>query len=858
MLQLQRREQYAIGALFVIIAAMVMYFGVVFPRDADQIFPWSSDAWGHLVKAVYLREQIGNGQFYPDLFPSWYNGQQLLRYFPPLSYYVLVGLNELTGNIYTAGNLYIFVMSLIGGLSFLLFAPRVGLTWAIAGAVLFIVFPDNIRVAFAEGNLPRLAATAFLPATLFFLLNLLENPRSKRNFAGVTIMVGLIVLSHAMMAGIFLLGLGLYAVIYWLIKGDRFEVVLTGGVALLAGLLISGWWLFPSLTGGISELDNQAASEAIASFSPAVALNHGLRGSDRETFYVGLSVVLLVFVAFFLWKRLEPWEKALLVVTFVMTLIGTTFVIELWRAFPGHQLLWPLRFMSFAGFGLVLTSIIVVRVVYRAGANPQRRWMRLAAVAVVVLVFVDFQPSLRLLFTAEKPGPVEHIAEELAVLDGWRVATADLSRLGSAPAMLFTTEGGREQVFGWAFQGSITGPTLARLNQSITDEYLEYAVSRLDRLGTDDVVIMPQPDISPHLGEALEKDGFVLVGNSGELQLYHRDGTPRAFNVDLKVLGIGPGANNASLVFPQVLVGSSANIDDYSDAFLRQFDVILLSRFETASRSAAEDRVKRLAEGGMRFIIDLTGAPTSPFSGQPKFLDVYGEPVLQLERATLTRDGERTQLLPFDTEGGEWRSVTPQGADEELVKFEYIAASGAAVSRNTYGDGEVLFVGLNLFFHAALTRDHVAIDLLEEHLGLTSFEAPVDIAYQLANYEAAEDGWNFDTTVGEAGWVLFPFAHHDGTRVIVNGSQVESIGIERLTLAHMPSGESSVEIRSERTGIYMVGYISSAIGLLLIVAFMFGVRARTITRLFGRTRRWRTDRQRGEAVTAHEDMAAQA
>ena len=106
--QSRHREQYALGVLAIIIATMVIYFGVIFPRDADNIYPWSSDAWGHLVKADYLGDQIDDGVYYPDLFPAWYSGQQLLRYFPPLSYYALVGLHEITGNIFTAGNLYIF------------------------------------------------------------------------------------------------------------------------------------------------------------------------------------------------------------------------------------------------------------------------------------------------------------------------------------------------------------------------------------------------------------------------------------------------------------------------------------------------------------------------------------------------------------------------------------------------------------------------------------------------------------------------------------------------------------------------------------------------------------------------------
>ena len=94
---------------------MALYANVVFPRDADAIYPWSSDTWGHLIKAVYLREQIAEGIWYPDLFPEWYSGEQMLRYFPPLTYYSLVGLNELTGNIFMAGNYLMFMAALIGG-----------------------------------------------------------------------------------------------------------------------------------------------------------------------------------------------------------------------------------------------------------------------------------------------------------------------------------------------------------------------------------------------------------------------------------------------------------------------------------------------------------------------------------------------------------------------------------------------------------------------------------------------------------------------------------------------------------------------------------------------------------------------
>lgn len=820
MLRLQHREQYGLAALALLLVTIALYFGVVFPRDSEQIYPWSSDAWGHLVKAVYLRDQIGEGQLYPDLFPSWYSGQQMLRYFPPISYYALVGLNEVTGNIYTAGNLYLFITALFGGLSFLLFARRIGMVWALVAGILFVLFPDNLRVAFAEGNLPRLAATMFLPTAVYFLVNLMERGGKRRDVAGLAIVVALIVLSHAMMAGIFLLGLGLYVISHWLITGGRFKVAAVGAGTLTTGLLISAWWMFPSLTGGINELDNSASSEAIAQFPVDVALNPGLRSGNNEVFYVGITALILAFVAAFMWSRLEPWVKALVPVTLFMTFVGSAIFVDVWQVLPAHQLFWPLRFMSFAAVGLTLTAVIVAREIYRSGARPEKRWLRLAAVGIVALMLIDYYPSFELVRTRERPEPVQQVADDLSELEGWRVATADLSRLGSAPAMLFTTDGEREQVFGWAFQGSIVAPSLARINESLTDNYLAYGTSRLSRMGTDDVVILPGTGISTGLGDALEADGFELQSTNGELQLYHRDGTPRAYSVQPSVLGIGTGANNAALIFPQIVVGSSTNIDDYPREFLDLFDVILLSRFETGSRSGAETLVKELAESGKRVVIDMTGAPTSPFSRQPKFLDVYGEPILQIEQADLIEDGVTTSLLPFPTEFGKWSSVTPQGAEEDLIDFEYPATRGAAVSRNSYGEGDVVFLGLNLIFHAARTKDTVAVGLLEDFIGVPAYEAPEDTALPLESYVASEDGWRFDISLDDEQWILFPMAFHDGTRVSVNGQEVEAIGLERLTFARMPAGDHSVHISSERTGIYFFGYIGSALGVMALLWYV--------------------------------------
>jgi uncharacterized membrane protein len=831
----QSRYTYPAAILVIVLATFALYAGVVFPRDPDVIYPWSSDAWGHLIKAVYLSQEIAEGNWYPDLFPEWYSGQQMLRYFPPITYYALVGLNELTGNIFMAGNYLLVITALVGGVSVLLFAPRIGLVWATAAGVFFVFFPDNLRVAFAEGNLPRIVSTALLPAAFYFLVNLMEHNGRKRDFLGLVVLVGLIVLSHAMMAGIFLVGFGMYAVSYWLIGRGSLRTTAIGAGALTIGLFVSAWWMFPSLTGGITELDNAAASEAIAQFPVSTSFNPGLRSTNHEIFYVGLSVLLATLISWPLWSRLEPWAKAMLPVTLIMMLIGSTLVVEIWRALPAHQLFWPMRFMSFASLLLILSSLIVASKMFQVSVAPQLRWLRFAALAIPLLMLADFQPSTALVRTREVPVDVSSVAEQLREQDGWRVATADLSRLGSAPAMLFTTEGGREQIFGWAFQGSITAALLARVNQSMDQGHLGYTVSRLERLGTDDVVYLPQVDIDPGFRPALEDAGFEIVHTSGRLTLFHKDGAPRAVDVPLKVFGIGSGANNVSLLFPEVTIGTSDNIEDYDMEFLELFDVIVLSRFTFDNRTHAEETIKELAAQGKTIVVDLTSAPLDTLSREPKFLGVYGEPVLQISQARTIIDGVVSPLLPFTDEFGTWRSVTPQGADEVLIPFEYIAIEGTALSRNVYGDGQVMFVGLNLMFHAAVTDDPLAIRILETVLGIEARKPSGDRTIPLEDYAASEDGWRFDITLPSEQWVLLPMGMHAGTSVEADGETVDIVGVESLILAKLPGGTSSVHIKSEQTGIYTIGLATSVFGVLATLYYLAGdYRAALIARIRGR------------------------
>ena len=127
--------RYGVATLVITTAAFIVYRGVIFQSDPALRYPWSSDAWGHLIKADYLSEQIGEGVLYPDVFPQWYSGQQMLRYYAPLPYYGLVGLFPMTDDTFVAGNWFLFLAALVGGLSMLLYARRFGLVFATIGGI---------------------------------------------------------------------------------------------------------------------------------------------------------------------------------------------------------------------------------------------------------------------------------------------------------------------------------------------------------------------------------------------------------------------------------------------------------------------------------------------------------------------------------------------------------------------------------------------------------------------------------------------------------------------------------------------------------------------------------------------------
>ena len=115
-----RRKLNIYFALGVVVLAALAAVGVIHFKNVVTE-PSGNDVWGHMYKSEYLYKALKRGQIYPLYDETWYNGIQLYRYWPPLSYYITALLMCFTGgNVINAYYLLFGVYIFFGGLAFLL------------------------------------------------------------------------------------------------------------------------------------------------------------------------------------------------------------------------------------------------------------------------------------------------------------------------------------------------------------------------------------------------------------------------------------------------------------------------------------------------------------------------------------------------------------------------------------------------------------------------------------------------------------------------------------------------------------------------------------------------------------------
>lgn len=683
------------------------------------IYPAGADIFGHIFKSDLLYHNIRAGNFYPLYTEYWYNGLQPFRYWAPLPYYLLAGLQFIAGgNALDSYLLYIFLAFFAGGLGWLLWGKRHNKIFlcTVIGVLWFFLI-DNTRVFFSEGNLPRIAITVLLPYLFYYLWEFLEYKKDKA-IIPLVILTVLAVFCHAMIAAMVGVASFIFVLIYCLTKKELIRGAFTI-IGMMLSFAVSGIWLYSALKGGLVSMNTTAVMAALT-YPVTVSLNPFLRLQGHvDYYYYGLSVLVISIVGILMaGKKSRPGF-----LTPVIIFLGTTTaLLPFMQKLPLNQLLWMMRMTPIA-YALFLIGLL-----------EWKNCRRYIILIVLCLLIIDSIPSDNLpKYFSQISNQLGYSLNDAKAVTNQRIALMDNSSFGAYPSYELTANEPKVQyAYGWSWQGAATSQNIMLLNTAMEKGYFIYLFDRCLEMGNDTVLVAksmipplnrPKADVDSLIKGAAES-GYKLYKETNYVYIFHKE-TPPAFGVRTQYIGfaIGISAVEVSLFYPGFEAATETYIDSYTIEELSKYQVIYLSGFFYKNRNVAESMVRELADRGVRIVIDMNRIPVNELTNRMTFLDVTAQPISFSGSFPPLMCGDKIyQSLPFRKEYKTWNTVYLENF-KNAIGYSWFNNKKI----NFFGDNgykNIYFMGFNLFFHATETDDPQVTELMNVIFGQTTDHLP--------------------------------------------------------------------------------------------------------------------------------------
>lgn len=807
--------QILIGIAAIIGVSVIAYWPLL-TAPSYHAYPWGADTWGHLYKADYLYNQMLKGNFFPQFIPDWYNGSELFRYWAPLPYYFIAIIRCCVPNIFVAGNYYIFICAIIGGLFWLMARKDIGLWPAIMAGVVWVIWPDNLKIALAEGNLPRVLTTAILPLAFWVFFKTI-NPQTKNRLwpTLITILsINMLVLCHAMMSAIYCVSFMLFAILLWIFKGTSMKLVLRGFFSIIAGLTVSSWWLMPSLRGGLTGMSKEAASAPVEFIKATLAFDPTYRFIDPGAHYWGISLVLIIGLTLLIWRAKPGWAKSLFYCGLLLIMLTLPSFSWLQQILPLGYILWPLRFSTFASFALIACGFSFTPS-YLLSSRSNQVTAGILVLAIFLGLSVDSYFSHKGMVNARtEPYDTLQCSSRLSQSHGWRVATLDFSSLASAPSYLFSMRAHREQVFGWAWQGATTSQNIMLLNTALTYNWYPFLFRELNHLGGTDLVVNDKfVGQLATFKQMADRYGYSKQEKIANISIWKKQSRPYMVVRKKSCLVIGKHASIYALLFPDVEIGHTNLIDEYSPEELKGYKLIILSGAQWRIQSEAERRILDYTHSGGRLIVDFTGFPLNVLARQPKFLGIYAEPVDIRHQLTVESDRGPIRFKPFSLDYPSWRTYAPQSLDKTLVSYQHYGNKAAIWGYKNIDGNKIWFLGGNLAYHVFLTGDTNALQVLEQFTGLSNEYTP-EKTVAFDTYKVKDDGYSMSYSLDTAQDVVIPISDLEGFEAKIDGKVAKTGRNENMISLPLPAGNHQIDLRFCKPPVCYQGIYISLQGLL--------------------------------------------
>ena len=714
-----------------------------------------SDSMYHIYRGGWVLDGLKSGNLWQLYNPIWYNGVELMRYWPPAAAYLMAFCRWIaafipsfadTGAAYGGFAVYCGFIYFIGATSWNIVGYRKNrpLFGTIAG-ILWFFMPTGIYVLFSDGNLPRSLIMAFFPLAFLFVNDYLKEGR-KKDFIGTAVMFFIMSCCHVGYTGMVAIACIIYFVIYRLCcfvgstrleKGRHKDLDLLA--AIVCGFLMSGIFLYPALNGGLvsnSSHTDQTARTFFQSFFTTLSPYDKIKYGYEDLYFGLISFLIAVFGIFGAKRRARPG----FITAVIIVLLTTNTAFPILTSLPGGQFLWMTRFLQIASAMIIFSML---------------EWDSLKKPLIVLLTVLLIADSLTVIPTLSKTEGIDRMEdyyarmEESTLVDEARNATKNrIALLDSGKVLhngvsyLTDYNGGVAQIFGAGWEAASTSKQIAQINEAFDYGYYYFLFDRLVDMGCDTILLKKDaPQIYPYNEVEAEiaaaAAGYEKSRDEGTYALFSLKGVDGPYGTvsTYKGLAIGNGAYYITMMFPAIEEAPNKYVDDYTVEELSKYPIIYLDGFKYHDVDKAEEIIRQVSQNGSKVFILADGMPVNEKSKTNRFLGVESQSI-EFDNGfptLMTKKIGTFEVALFPDEYRQWKTVYMNGLTEIEGWSEVLGET-----LPFYGKGEnenITFIGYNLTYYFSITKDRNVGSLLSGIVQTSTTElperkiVPVDITY---------------------------------------------------------------------------------------------------------------------------------
>ena len=367
----------------------MLVWGITYGNDLTQHFQFASEVYN----------SVSSGIIYPGFSADANDGlgDVGLRFYPPLTYYVLSALFFVFGDWHVAALACFLIIFTAGGIGIYLWAKtEFSTTQSLLAAAIFTFAPYHLSLIYNNFLLAEFAATAVFPFCFYFVARVCGES-SFRAVLGLAVSYALLVLTHLPSAIIISVCLVLYSLLL-LDRGRLMQTLLRLGIGGLAGLLASAFY-WSRMVPELDWLKHSAEEYFTATFDYSANFllhprniinfqNDTLNLWVADLMLVSTSLLIVPAVFLLLTKRIPSTKFTNAAVTI--------FAFCLFMVTPLSQPVWdgasflqrvqfPWRFMGvLSAFGAMIASIGM----HHLARQPKLDLVSSGAIGIILVLFV--------------------------------------------------------------------------------------------------------------------------------------------------------------------------------------------------------------------------------------------------------------------------------------------------------------------------------------------------------------------------------------------------------------------------------------------------------------------------------------